>query len=169
LIGGDRKSVGMKRLIRRMDLRTVKATDLTWLGRDFERYLFEDRLPNMWRNQGVVRGRYGKGSKRWAKNAPSTIKGKGFDKAMHSGRQRFSSSMARRKFEAYEYGFSHRRRSKRARNSNINFKLNNTVEHAKHLHKGRSNMPARWVLGFIDGDGEWLRRHAADDIMVGKS
>jgi len=165
LIGGNRKSVGMKRLISRMDRRTVKAAALKWLGEDFKRYLFENRLPNMWRNKGVIHGPYGKGSTRWADNARSTVKKKGFNKPMFSSRGAWGSSLIRGRFGAYRFSEYHRRASKRARNSSAWYKLDNVVEHAKYLNEGSHNMPARWCLGFIPGDGEWLRRHAGDHIM----
>lgn len=151
----------LSHMVKRMDRRTALARDLRWLKDDFEEYILEKRLPNQWRNRGVVRGKYGKGSYKWADNAPSTIKAKGFNKPMFSSRGSYGSSLIK------EYAFTGRywRASKRARNSRMTVNLRNRRKHAAYLHKGRSDMPDRWCIGFIEGDGAWLREHAGKRIM----
>lgn len=156
---------GLERMIRRQDKRVVMMVDLRWLGKKLDKYLFKLRLPNMWRNQGVVRGRYGKGSRKWADNLLSTIRGKGFNKPLFSSRGRWGSSLIRHVFQAYRYTVRTARASRLARNATIRFRLWNTVRHSEYLEEGTPNIAARPHAGFIDGDGDWLRETAAKDIL----
>lgn len=161
MIGGAVTKTGLRAQVKRMDRRTTKARDLRWLQGDFKEYILEKRIPNQWRNQGVVRGKFGKGSYKWQDNAPSTAKAKGFNKPMFSSRGRYGSSLMRN----YQFTGRHWRASKRARNSRMTVNLRNRKKYAEYLNKGNENMPDRWCIGFIEGDGMWLRDHAGKRIM----
>ena len=161
MITGTRTSVGMKGLMKRCDRRATRAADVRKIKKNFEDYIFKKRLPNMWkRPYGRVQGRYGKGSSSWADNAPSTIRQKGFNKPMYSSRGPFGSRIKK----SYKWSAWSQRR-KRARNARYSFKLTNTREYAEYLHAGSGNYPPRWCIGFIDGDGMWLREHTAKWVM----
>lgn len=149
-IGGSVHTTGVRFKVhgQKMDKRKKLVRNTRWLGEMLEEYLMDKRIPNQWKNGGVVKGRYGKGSKKWAMNAPSTVKAKGFNKPLFSSRGRRGSSLLR----GYIYNWWHRSNSRST--SLAVARLSNEVEHAVYLHDGRSDMPARWVHGFIDGDAK---------------
>ena len=163
MISGKRTSHGMKGLMKRCDRRRARAEDVREIKKRFKAYIFEKRIPNMWKKPyGLVRGRYGKGSQTWAPNAPSTVKSKGFNNPMFSSLGRYGSRiMSSYKWSAWS------RRPKGARNARYQFKLTNTREYADWLNDGAGNYPPRWCVGFIDGDGMWLREETAKWVMSG--
>jgi len=80
---------------RRARARALAAADMRALSALVGQYCMEEYRVQMWDHQGRVPGRYGEGTREWARNAVSTIRQKGFDKALHSSRQRHASSIYR--------------------------------------------------------------------------
>lgn len=153
----------MKGLLKRSDRRRARAEDVKWIKKDFHDHIMNWRLPQMWMKKpyGLVKGQYGKGTARWAPNAASTVKSKGFNKPMFSSRGRYGSRI----LKSYRWSaWSHR--PKRARNARFQFKLWNDREYAQWLNDGAGNYPARRCTGFFDGDGTWLRKHTAKKMMA---
>ena len=145
---------------RRMKKRLNKAKSIRWLCEDFHDHI-DDRLDAMWRNQGQVPGRWGRGSSKWAPNAPSTVRQKGFNKPLFSSRGPYGSHI-------YTQGYRdewHQWWQSRASGAVARFRLTNKKPYVEHLEKGRWNMPPRWITGFIEGDMEWLANHATKNSL----
>jgi hypothetical protein len=185
------KATGIDKMGRRMTKRHLKAKKVDWVIGKFQQYMLRQRLPNMWRNQGVVKGRYGKGSKKWADNTDWVRRAKGFNKPLFA---RKGSSAIRK-----SYHFSKRVIEKTPTHNLIRFKLENKHEAVKYLEAGYKQfavtaggwtkkggkkslyfrwsprvkihrlyafpgpMKARWIQGFIRGDAKWLAQFAAKE------
>jgi len=67
-----------------MKMRVRRAKDLRWLADATVEYFTHSRIPNMFRNGGIIRGIYGKGSTKWAMNTRWVAKAKGFNKPLFS-------------------------------------------------------------------------------------
>ena len=83
-IGGSIKMIGSKQFEARMKMRVRRANDLRWLADETVRYFTDSRIPNMFRNGGIIRGPWGKGTKKWAVNTKWVAKAKGFNKPLFS-------------------------------------------------------------------------------------
>lgn len=165
MISGSVRVRGLDKIRRVNALRRVKATDMKGLAKEFETRI-KRRVWRMFQGRGVVTGPYGEGSRKWARNRPSTIKGKGFDKPMFSSRGPYGSSL----IKAATFGSSHGGRlgARGRRTVRARFTLTSEKEYAKYLHEGRANMPGRWNLGFIEGDLKWLaQRGVRRSLHVG--
>lgn len=148
---------GMGKLQKNARKRRLKATDVRGLAAEFEDYYMGKRRRQMWSTPGgVIRGRYGKGSKAWRRNAPSTIRQKGFNKPLYSSRGPYGSSI----LKGYEFRWG-RRYALGARTCKAKFTIKNKVKHSIYLHEGTPTIPARPHIGFVDGDAKWLSARAA--------
>jgi hypothetical protein len=74
--------------------RSARLEDLRWLAAGFEKYIMGKRMRSMWDHQGQISGRYGEGSKKWARNSDWVAGVKGFNKPLFGspGRSRIESS-----------------------------------------------------------------------------
>lgn len=149
---------GLDRIQRVNALRKLKAEDTASLMRRFKARI-NDRIWEQYQNSGVVSGPYGTGSYRWAKNKPSTIRKKGFNKPMFSSRGPYGTSL----LKAYSFRAWHGRRGTSRAMATVT--LTNSRPYAKYLHEGNENMEPRWCEGFIYGDTIWLCQDAARSAL----
>lgn len=158
MVGGSVKIHGLDRIGRRMKKRLNKGKNVRWLLDDFHEHI-EWRLNAMWTHRGKVRGPWGAGSSLWAWNAPSTVKGKGFNKPLFSSRGPYGSRIWRQGY-TWSQWWQSRTDGARAR-----FRLENEKPYVPYLEAGRHNMPPRWITGFIEGDMKWLANHATKNAL----
>ena len=158
MVGGSIKVHQMDAIGRRMGRRLNKARNIRWLLDDFHDHI-DARLVSMWSHGGRVSGRWGRGSAKWAANAPSTVKAKGFNKPLFSSRGSYGSRIYTKGYTWAQWWQS------RKSGAVARFRLENERYYVPYLEAGRANMPPRWITGFIEGDMEWLANHATRNSM----
>lgn len=160
--------------------RSARLEDLRWFAADFEGYIMGKRMRSMWTHQGQISGRYGEGSKKWARNSDWVAGVKGFNKPLFGSRGRSSIQ------QSYQFSKWYQRASGGAL---ARFSLKNTHKAVKYLEAGYKQfavnprrggalaiphatgtlfrmfafpgpMPPRWIQGFIPGDWKWGLAHA---------
>lgn len=60
-----------------------RAADIDAVVDSFKGYCLGSRIDNMFRNNGIIRGKWGLGSTAWAPNTEWVAKAKGFNKPLH--------------------------------------------------------------------------------------
>ena len=182
------KVTGVDAIGRRMTKRTIKAKKLRWVEQGFRSYILDKRLPQMWRGQGQIPGRYGEGSRKWAANKPWVARAKGFNKPLFGTRGKSTIQDA--------YVFSKTTSMRGGASRSIGFRLANTHEAVKYLEEGYPKftvrpkraggtlaipykpgvtmyrkethpgpMKPRWIQGFVRGDLKWLAAYAAREAL----
>ncbi|MCJ7549143.1 MAG: hypothetical protein MUQ30_05635 [Anaerolineae bacterium] len=138
---------GLDRMRINMRKRIKNAEDPKNAVRDFVRYFSTTREPSRRRNAGVIKGKYGKGSKKWSPNMPSTVRGKGHSRVLYSGPSRSDL------LDGLEIKWTTRRGSaKQKRDTRVHFRIVSDKEYSTYLHDGRHDMVARDIFTFYDGD-----------------
>ncbi len=117
--------------------------------RAFIRYFDAKREPNRRNNAGVIRGRWGKGSKKWSRNLASTIRKKSHARVLFSRPSRSDL------LDGLKIKWTTRRGSaKQKRDTRVFFRITSDKEYSKYLHDGRFDMVARDVFTFYAGDAK---------------
>lgn len=140
-------------------LRKLRAEDTRELMKLFHARI-KDRIWEQYQHSGVVSGPYGTGSYKWARNKPSTVAKKGFNKPMFSSRGPYGTSL----MKSYKFRAWHQRRPGNSA-AMATVTLTNDKFYADYLHNGNENMEPRWCQGFIYGDTRWLMETAADRAL----
>jgi hypothetical protein len=157
----------MDSLGKNMTRRVLMAEDLQWINEEFESYMMGERKDTQWRNQGVIPGQYGAGSKRWAENASTTVAAKGFNKPLFSSRGSYGSTILTKgfKFKVWHQAMKGVNAS-RAKFSYWAERYRGTVNYAAVNDQGNANIPARKHQGFIDGDLKWIVAHGVKALIA---
>lgn len=161
MVGGRVDMTGINLARRREAARMYTITDMQDLSAEFEARVWA-WLDQMWQGRGKVPGPYGKGTKKWARNAPSTVKKKGFDDPLHS-----SPGHSSIKEQGYKFNAWHQRRgggdSAMARFRLWAERYRGTVNYAlvNHLGSAKRKIPARPHQGFPPGATKMLKELAA--------
>lgn len=138
---------GLDRMIINARKRIKNAQDPRTMVRDFVRYFETSREPNRRRNAGVIRGRYGKGSSKWAANKPSTVRGKGHGRVLYSRPTRSDL------LDGLQVKWTTRKGSaKQKRDTRVHFRIISDKDYSVYLHDGNADMAARDIFTFYDGD-----------------
>ncbi len=110
--------------------RNERAADGRRVSREIENYTMGPRMENLWRGRqgGIIRGRWGKGTKRWAENTEWTAMAKGFNRPLYSS-PNGSSIKDGYKFKTWW-------QSRGASRFISSYRLENEVDHVKYLEYG---------------------------------
>jgi hypothetical protein len=107
-----------------------RAEDTREVTDAFERQVMDKRIPQMFRNQGRVPGRWGAGSRQWDPNTGWVRRAKGRHLRVMHGRSNRTSSIA----DSYRFETHHAPGYAGA--TKIEWRLYNRAEHAKYLQTG---------------------------------
>lgn len=113
-----------------------RAADIDAVVDDFKAYCLGPRIDNMFRNNGIIRGKYGLGSTAWAPNTAWVATAKGRNKPMHGANDGKSLKSA--------YKFNRRMQgrgklvagAKGLREVTVTLSLDNEAPQAKYLERG---------------------------------
>lgn len=78
-----RATASMRHLAKSQEAMLKRAADIDAVVDEFKGYCLGSRLDNMWRNNGIIRGKWGLGSGAWAPNTEWVARAKGRNKPLY--------------------------------------------------------------------------------------
>jgi len=123
---------GLDEMARYIQAVGQRSADFGEMSRNFKRYVMGARMENLWRNEGIIRGRWGKGSKRWPANTSWTARAKGHKRVLY-GRSQSKSGLRQ------GYTFDASGAMVRFRQGRFTFKLGHEAPYWRALQRGRAS------------------------------